>query len=108
MILYGFMVRYGENNRWGPGRPPPVVFRQYERPWLLGLKASALGFMRTQNKKHFVVKKSFMKSFIVKRQVYVSPGSNLLFLTNLLNRHSIVKILSIIYLTLIATAFHFA
>ena len=40
MILYGFMVRYGENNRWGPGRPPPVVFRQNERPWLLGLKGS--------------------------------------------------------------------
>ena len=39
MILYGFMVRYGENNRWGPGRPPPpVVFRQNEMPWLLGLK----------------------------------------------------------------------
>ena len=37
MILYGFMVRYGENNRWGPGRPPPVVFRQNEMPWLLGL-----------------------------------------------------------------------
>ena len=38
MILYGFMVRYGENNRWGPGRPPPVVFRQNEMPWLLGLR----------------------------------------------------------------------
>ena len=39
MILYGFMVRYGENNRWGPGRPPPpVVFRQNDRPWLLGLR----------------------------------------------------------------------
>ena len=32
------MVRYGENNRWGPGRPPPVVFRQNEMPWLLGLR----------------------------------------------------------------------
>ena len=30
MILYGFIVRYGENNRGGPGR-------QNERPWLLGL-----------------------------------------------------------------------
>ena len=37
MILYGFMVRYGENNRGGLGGPPPVVFRQNERPWLLGL-----------------------------------------------------------------------
>ena len=46
MILYGFMVRYGENNRWGP--PPPVVFRQNERPWLLGLtrfcSSAARGF----------------------------------------------------------------
>ena len=47
MILYGFMVRYGENNRWGPGRPPPVVFRQNEMPWLLGLKMCLmfLGFL---------------------------------------------------------------
>ena len=38
MILYGFMVHYGENNR---GPPSPVVFGQNERPWLLGLKVSS-------------------------------------------------------------------
>ena len=36
MILYGFMVRYGENNRGGG----LVVFRQNERPWLLGLSSN--------------------------------------------------------------------
>ena len=47
MILYGFMVRYGENNRWGPGRPPPVVFRQNERPWLLGLRTRIESVLET-------------------------------------------------------------